>query len=179
MLENFAWDRGILRRVSSNVTTGQPLPDELLTKLVATRYVHYALATTSQILYGTVDMKYHTMKPPFDPTAVWSATVDETTPNQFVPGTHPESEFGHLMSGYDAGYYGYLWSKVYAQDMFSRFAAEGLTNPAVGLAYRRDILAPAREEEPDQEVRAFLGRPMNPLAFYRELGITPPNAARR
>jgi thimet oligopeptidase len=179
MLENFAWDPGILRRVSSNVKTGRPLPDDLIAKLIATRYVHYALATTGQILYGTVDMKYHTMKPPFDPTAVWAATVAQTTPNGFVPGTHPESEFGHLMSGYDAGYYGYLWSKVYAQDMFSRFVAQGLTNPVVGTAYRRDILAPAREEEPDQEVRAFLGRPMSPDAFYRELGIAPPRTAAR
>jgi thimet oligopeptidase len=176
MLENFAWDPAILKRVSSNVTTAQPLPDDLIRKLIATRYVHYALATTSQILYGTVDMKYHTMKPPFDPTTVWAQTVTQTTPNQFVPGTHPESEFGHLMSGYDAGYYGYLWSKVYAQDIFSRFQSQGLLDPAVGMAYRRDILAPAREEEPDQEVRAFLGRPMNPSAFYRELGITAPVA---
>jgi thimet oligopeptidase len=81
------------------------------------------------------------------------------------------------MGGNDAGYYGYLWSKVYAQDMFSRFKAQGLTSPAAGTAYRNDILAPARLEEPDQEVRAFLGRPMNPNAFYQELGISPPTAA--
>lgn len=176
MLENWAWDPGILKRVSSNVTTGQPLPDELIQKMIAARYVHYALLTTTQIEYATVDMKYHTAPPPVDATAVWKATVAQTTPNQFVEGTHPESAFGHLMAGYDAGYYGYLWSKVYAQDMFSRFQAQGLTDPAAGMAYRRDILAPARLEEPDQEVRAFLGRPMNPDAFYRELGITPPAA---
>ncbi len=174
MLENWAWDPGILERVSSNVTTGQPLPDALIQKMIAARYVHYALLTTTQIEYATVDMKYHTAPPPVDATAVWKATVAQTTPNQFVEGTHPESAFGHLMGGYDAGYYGYLWSKVYAQDMFSRFRSQGLTNPAAGMAYRRDILAPARLQEPDQEVRAFLGRPMNPDAFYRELGITPP-----
>ncbi|MDB5043858.1 MAG: hypothetical protein JWN27_4584, partial [Candidatus Eremiobacteraeota bacterium] len=100
--------------------------------------------------------------------------VAATTPNQFVDGTHPQSEFGHLMGGYDAGYYGYLWSKVYAQDMFSRFASQGLTNPKAGLAYRNDILAPARLQEPDREVTHFLGRPMSPNAFYRELGIEPP-----
>ncbi|HTJ26628.1 MAG TPA: M3 family metallopeptidase [Candidatus Limnocylindria bacterium] len=174
MLENWAWNPAILKEVSANVTTGKPLPDELIRKMIAARYVHYALQTTGQILYGTVDMAYHTDKPPVDTTAVWRATVAKTTPNQFVEGTYPQAAFGHLMGGYDAGYYGYLWSKVYAQDMFSRFAAEGLTNPAVGMAYRRDILAPARLEEPDQEVRAFLGRPMSPDAFYKELGITPP-----
>ncbi|HEY6236835.1 MAG TPA: M3 family metallopeptidase, partial [Candidatus Elarobacter sp.] len=179
MLENWAWDPGILQRVSANVTTGQPLPDDLVKKMIAARYVHYALLTTQQILYSTVDMKYHTSKPPIDTTAVWKATVAATTPNGFVDGTHPQSEFGHLMGGYDAGYYGYLWSKVYAQDMFSRFKAQGLTNPVAGAAYRNDILAPARLEEPDQEVRTFLGRPMNPNAFYQELGIAPPQPSQR
>jgi thimet oligopeptidase len=174
MLENWAWDPTILKRVSSNVTTAQPLPDELIQKMIAARYVHYALATTQQILYATVDMEYHTMKPPVDTTAVWKETVARTTPNGFVDGTHPQAGFGHLMGGYDAGYYGYLWSKVYAQDMFSRFRAQGLTSPIAGAAYRKDILAPARAEEPDQEIQAFLGRPMNPAAFYRELGISPP-----
>jgi thimet oligopeptidase len=178
MLENWAWDPGILKRVSANVTTNQPLPDDLIKKMIAARYVHYALLTTQQILYGTVDMKYHTSKPPIDTTAMWKATVAATTPNGFVDGTHPQSEFGHLMGGYDAGYYGYLWSKVYAQDMFSRFKAQGLTSPVAGMAYRNDILAPARLQEPDQEVRTFLGRPMNPNAFYQELGITPPQPQR-
>ena len=177
MLENFAWDPGILKRVSANVETGAPLPDALIEKIVATRYVHYALATTQQILYATVDMAYHTETPPVDTTAVWMRTAAATTPATFVEGTHPQAAFGHLMSGYDAGYYGYLWSLVYAQDIFTRFRADGLTNPAVGAAYRRDILAPARAEEPDQEVRAFLGRPMRPDAFYAELGIAPPAAA--
>ena len=178
MLENWAWDPAILKRVSANVTTGTPLPDDMIQKMIAARYVHYALQTSQQILYATVDMEYHTQKPPVDTTAVWAATVARTTPNQYVPGTHPQSEFGHLMGGYDAGYYGYLWSKVYAQDMFSRFKAQGLTSPAAGMAYRRDILAPARLQEPDAEVRAFLGRPMNPNAFYQELGITPPTSQR-
>ncbi len=179
MLENWAWNPGILKRVSHNVTTGAPLPDDLIAKMIAARYVHYALQTSGQILYATVDMRYHTAKPPIDTTAIWKATVAATTPNQFVEGTHPQSEFGHLMSGYDAGYYGYLWSKVYAQDMFSRFASEGLTNPKAGLAYRNDILAPARLQEPDREVTRFLGRPMTPNAFYRELGIAPPTASAR
>lgn len=177
MLENWAWDPGILKRVSANVTTGRPLPDELIHTMIAARYVHYALQTTTQILYGSVDIEYHSHAPPVDTTALWKATVAKTTPNNFVDGTHPQAGFGHLMGGYDAGYYGYLWSKVYAQDMFSRFASQGLTNPAAGMAYRRDILAPARLEEPDQEVHAFLGRPMSPDAFYKELGITPPEQA--
>ena len=81
--------------------------------------------------------------PPVDTTAVWKATVAATTPNQFVDGTHPQSEFGHLMGGYDAGYYGYLWSKVFAQDMFTVFQRDGLESPAAGMRYRKDIGAEA------------------------------------
>ncbi len=175
MLENWAWDPAILKRVSANVSTGAPLPDELIAKLIATRFVHYALFTTQQAFYATVDMRYHTRRPPFDTTALWKSTLLEMTPGVFVDGTHPQSAFGHIMAGYEAGYYGYLWSKVYAQDLFSRFKSEGLTNPLTGAAYRKDILAPARLEEPDREVTTFLGRPMNPNAFYQELGIAPPH----
>jgi thimet oligopeptidase len=76
------------------------------------------------------------------------------------------------MGGYEAGYYSYLWAKVYAQDMFTAFKTAGLENPAIGARYRNEILAPARSIEPDAEVRNFLGRPMDPSAFYRQLGIT-------
>jgi thimet oligopeptidase len=94
-----------------------------------------------------------------------------------VPGIHPQASFGHLMGGYDAGYYGYLWSKVYAQDMFTAFQQGGLENPAVGMRYRQDILEPARTYDPDVEVEHFLGRPMSPNAFYQEFEQTSPSPA--
>ncbi|MFN2459875.1 MAG: M3 family metallopeptidase [Candidatus Velthaea sp.] len=178
MLENWVWDPGILKEISANVTTGAPLPDDLIAKMIAARYVHYALQTTGQIVYAEVDMAYHSSGPKIDTTDVWRRTVAAMSPNRFTEGTHPQSGFGHLMSGYDAGYYGYLWSKVYAQDMFTAFASAGLENPTVGMRYRTEILAPARTYEPDAEVQAFLGRPMSPDAFYRELGIAPQSAAR-
>ena len=95
------------------------------------------------------------------------------TPFPAIPGTHPEAGFGHIMGGYDAGYYGYLWSRVYAQDIFTRFQREGLLNPTVGMAYRKDILEPGASVEPDVLVQNFLGRPMNPDAFYKDIGISP------
>ncbi|GAC1549487.1 MAG: M3 family metallopeptidase [Candidatus Velthaea sp.] len=173
MLENWVWEPVILKEISANVTTGAPLPDDLIAKMIAARYVHYALATTTQILYATVDMRLHGSGANVDSTAIWKRTVAQVTPFMFVEGTLPQAGFGHLMGGYDAGYYGYLWSKVYAQDMFTQFKSQGLENAALGLQYRAEILGPARTREPDAEVAAFLGRPMNPNAFYRELGIAP------
>jgi thimet oligopeptidase len=168
MLENWVWDPGILKQLSSNVTTGRPLPDDLIAKLRAARYVDDAYVQTRQIMLATIDMRYHTLPPPVDTNAVWHQVAQTETPLGLAPGLHPEASFGHIMSGYDAGYYGYLWSKVYAQDMFTAFERGGLESPLVGARYREDILAPAREREPDAEVDAFLGRPMNPTAFYAE-----------
>ncbi|MBV8364213.1 MAG: Zn-dependent oligopeptidase [Candidatus Eremiobacteraeota bacterium] len=172
MLENFVWQPSILKEISSDVTTGAPLPDDLIAKMTAAKYVDYAYFTTRQIMLAKVDMDYHTMGPNVDTTAVWAKVANEDTPMPMTTGIHPQASFGHLMGGYDAGYYGYLWSKVYAQDMFTAFQRGGLESPIVGMRYRNDILAPARTKEPDAEVAAFLGRPMSPTAFYKEFGIT-------
>jgi thimet oligopeptidase len=172
MLENFVWDPTVLKQISSNVDTGAPLPDDLIAKMIAARYFDEATSTVAQDFYATVDQLYHTLPPPVDTTAVWKATYNARTPGKFVDGVYPQAGFGHLMGGYEAGYYSYLWAKVYAQDMFTAFKKGGLENPAVGARYRNDILAPARSLEPDVEVRNFLGRPMDPSAFYREEGIT-------
>ena len=168
MLENFMWQPAILKEVSSNVSTGAPLPDDLIQKLVAARYVNEAYFTVGQIKLGLIDMTYHTSGPTVDSTAVWADISKRYTPLPMVPGTHPQASFGHLMGGYDAGYYSYLWALVYAQDMFTAFQRGGLENPAVGARYRKDILEPARTLEPDVEVQAFLGRPMNANAFYKQ-----------
>ena len=172
MLENFVWDPAILKQISSNVDTGAPLTDDLIAKMIAARYFDEATAEVGQAFLATIDQRYHTMPPPVDTTAVYKNTLLEMTPSAWVDGIIPQASIGHFMNGYEAQYYGYLWSKVYAQDMFTAFQTGGLENPAVGARYRKDILAPARMIEPDAEVRAFLGRPMDPSTFYRQLGIT-------
>ncbi len=177
MLENFVWQPSVLKQISSNWKTGAPLPDDLIAKMTAAKYVDYAYFTTRQIQYATVDMDYHTMGPHVDTTAVWAKVQSETTPLSMVPGTLPQASFGHLF-GYDAGYYGYLWSLVYAQDMFTAFQKGGIESPVVGARYRTDILQPARTYEPDAEILKFLGRPMSPDAFYAIFGITDPSKSK-
>ncbi|MBV8164374.1 MAG: peptidase, partial [Candidatus Eremiobacteraeota bacterium] len=111
--------------------------------------------------------------PNINVNSTWFDLQKKMTPFSGIPGTYPEAGFDHLMGGYDAGYYGYLWSRVYAQDIFTRFQREGLLNPTVGMAYRKDILEPGASVEPDVLVQNFLGRPMNPDAFYQDIGISP------
>lgn len=172
MLENFMWQPSILKEVSSNVNTGAPLPDDLIKKIIAARYVDQAYFTIGQIKLGMVDMAYHSSGPKVDTTAVWAEISKKYTPLPMASGTHPQAAFGHLF-GYDAGYYSYLWALVYAQDMFTAFQKGGLENPIVGARYRNDILAPARTFEPDVLVRNFLGRPMSSDAFYKQFETSP------
>ncbi len=172
MLENWVWDPTILKRISSNVATGAPMPDDLIAKMRATRLVDQsALSWTRQIALATADMTYHTHDTALAPNQTWAAVYSRTTPIAFPADIHFEANFNHIVgSGYSAGYYGYLWSKVYAQDMFSRFSREGLLNPATGTAYR-DLLANAGLQDADVQVAGFVGHPLDPNPFYATLGI--------
>ena len=89
----------------------------------------------------------------------------------FHEGTYFLASFGHLMGGYDAGYYGYLWSEVFGDDMFSRFEDEGVLSPEVGGEYRREILEPNGTKDAYDMLRAFLGREPDNSTFLKKLGI--------
>jgi thimet oligopeptidase len=176
MLENFTWNSGVLKQISSNVDTGQPMPDALIHNLIAARCVTDRLCSaqsaTSQIMLSDVDLRYHEGGPNVNVDDVWYAVSRADTPIPTPYGAHPAAQFTHLMGGYDAGYYVYLWSLVYAQDMFTAFAPD-LESPTVGMRYRRTILEPARTYSPDVEVTNFLGRPMSPAAFYSGFNHAP------
>ena len=95
----------------------------------------------------------------------------------FPEDTFMLAGFGHLMGGYDAGYYGYLWAEVIGDDMWSRFANEGITSPEVGRDYRRAILEPNGSKPGDELVRDFLGRPYSIDSFLRLRGMPMPAGA--
>ena len=84
--------------------------------------------------------------------------------------THPATSFGHIFAGYQAAYYGYLWSLVYAQDMWSRFE-EAPMDAEVARAYRRAVLEPGGTRDALDMVRDFLGREPNSAAFLKSLGL--------
>jgi thimet oligopeptidase len=178
MLENWVWDPKILASLSGRYDDpSQKLPPELLEKMLAVKNLDVGLKTLRQLLFGSVDMAYHT-RPVDDPTAVWAKHQKEIMLVPATPGTHPEASFGHLM-GYDAGYYGYLWSQVYADDMFSVFEREGLLNPAVGRRYRSEILERGSSRDEQVSLEAFLGRKPSEDAFLRHIGLGPESKGAR
>jgi thimet oligopeptidase len=89
----------------------------------------------------------------------------------YPDGTFMLGGFGHLIDGYDAGYYGYLWAEVIGDDMFGRFAREGVASPSVGAAYRREVLEPNGTRDAEDLVRAFLGREPSNEEFLRLRGM--------
>lgn len=171
MLENWVWDGTVLQSLSGHyLDRTKNLPDELLKKMLAAKNVNSGLVHLRQLLFGSVDQLYHG-KPPADTTAAYARLSKDVAMIPTSDGTHPEASFGHLM-GYDAGYYGYLWSKVYAEDMFSRFKEEGVLNSVLGRRYRTEILERGSSRDEMDSLKAFLGREPNEDAFMESIGLT-------
>jgi thimet oligopeptidase len=171
MLENWMWEPAVLARVSKHYETGKPLPDSLIKRMLALKHFRDGFNGTSQAFYAAYDLALHSGNPAADPLGLWNKLSTELEAIPEMEGNLGPAGFGHLMSGYDAGYYGYLWSKVYAQDLYTRFAKEGPMNPRTGRAYREIIVSPAATQEPDTALQRFLGRPLSYDAFFAEMGI--------
>jgi thimet oligopeptidase len=141
--------------------------------MYAAKNVGSGLSALGQVFYGVYAL---TLYDDFDPngekstTQVWDDLYKKITFYEPVEGTHREAAFGHL-NGYGSGYYGYMWSKVFAQDMFSRFEEEGVLNPEVGKNYRDMVLARGGTREEMEMLREFLGREPNQDAFVKSLGL--------
>lgn len=170
MLENWVWDAEVLKSLSGHYKDrSKKLPRELLDSMLAAKHADAGLIHLRQLLFGSVDFLYHT-DAPGDTTSAYARLMREIALIPMSPGTHPEAGFGHLM-GYDAGYYGYLWSKVYAEDMASEFRKEGFLNPLVGRRYRAEILEKGSSRDEMESIKAFLGREPNEDAFLESIGL--------
>ncbi|MCB0403411.1 MAG: Zn-dependent oligopeptidase [Bdellovibrionales bacterium] len=171
MLENWVWNKASLSKLSGHyLRPSETLPDELLDSLLKAKLADAGILYLRQLFFGMLDMTYHTSAS-VNSTAIYEKLQKEIMLIAMPPGTQPQASFGHLMGGYDAGYYGYLWSEVFAQDMFTRFENEGLLNPATGADYRHWILEKGGTQDPSDLIRGFLGREPNNLAFLRSLGL--------
>jgi thimet oligopeptidase len=89
---------------------------------------------------------------------------------KYVEGTHMQASFDHLV-GYAAGYYGYMWSKVYAEDLFSVFEKEGILNEKTGNRYRDEIISKGSTMDDMEMIKKFLNREPNQDAFLKSMGL--------
>lgn len=170
MLEHWVWDVDILQSFSRHYATGEPLPEATIRAMVGAKTLNSGVFYLRQLFFATLDLTYHS--PGFDgDTTATTRELHDITGFPYIEGTHFQSGFGHLF-GYDAGYYGYLWSHVFGDDMFTRFEAAGLMNETIGAEYRSRILEPGGAVDGDEMVRNFLGREPNNAAFLRGIGLS-------
>jgi len=180
MLENWCWEKEPLTEMSGHYKDGSAIPDELLDKLIASNKANAGIFNLRQILLGTFDQTIHTgaasadaaSDAGVDTAAVFSDLGAQIMGIPATPGTNMAASFGHLAGGYDAQYYGYMWSEVFSMDMFtSRFKAEGVMSSSVGGDYRRYILKPGGSIDAAEMLRNFLGREPKSDAFLKSKGL--------
>ena len=169
IMEHWTWEPSVLARFARHHATGDPIPDDLVQDMLRARWVDIGIKLALQTFYGQVDLALHGEPGAVDPDEALRRTY-AVTGLPYPEGTFMLGGFGHLMD-YDAGYFGYLWAEVIGDDMFGRFAREGVTSPAVGADYRREILEPNGTRDADDLVRSFLGRDPNNEEFLRLRGM--------
>lgn len=172
MLENWAWEGKILDRLSGHYTDSkQKLPPQMLNQLLKLRDYQQGYFYTRQLMLALTDMTYHTSNEKLNTAAIYDGLYKQLLGVEPVPNGHFPAGFGHLMGGYDAGYYGYLWSLVYATDMYTAFQKTSPLDASTGDRYRRVILERGNMEDADVLLTRFLKRPSNNQAFFKKLGI--------
>jgi thimet oligopeptidase len=169
IMQHWIWRADVLSTFARHHETGEPIPERLVDQLVAARRLNVAIDKLRQMTFGMLDQELHGPAAEKDLDEIlhrtWKITLFPRLEGTFYPAS-----FGHLF-GYDAGYYGYLWSEVYGDDMFSRFEEEGVLSPEVGGAYRREILEPGGTRSGLEHLTAFLGREPAADAFLRNIGV--------
>src|SRR5581483_1332094 len=135
MLEHWVWQPKVVASFSRHVETGAPLPDDLLAAMIAAKNLSSAVMCARQLYLAEMDFAFHSGGPDKDTTALCH-DLHRVSGFEPIEGTYYQAGFGHLF-GYDAGYYGYKWSEVFADDMFTRFEAADPMDEAIGLEYRR------------------------------------------
>lgn len=173
IFENWAWNYDAVKLFAKHYETREVMPEELFNKMLAAKNVGSGMNASRQVFLGTYDLTLHDE---YDPNGDKSTTdvlmvlQNAIMATPYEDGTHFQAAFGHL-NGYGSSYYGYMWSLVYAQDMFSIFSENGILDKTTGLRYRDIILAKGSSEEPLDLVKEFLQRDPNSEAFLKDLGL--------
>ena len=174
-LENWCWQPEALAFISGHYETGEPLPQELLDKMLAAKNFQSAMQMLRQVEFSMFDFKMHAQYNPEKGNEI-QQVVDQVRKEVAVIKA-PEfnrfqHSFGHIFSGgYAAGYYSYKWAEVLSADAFSRFEEEGIFNPQVGQDFLNNILEKGGSDEPANLFSAFRGRAPSIDALLRHSGI--------
>ena len=173
--ENWTWERESLDRFARHWETGACMPEELKDKMLAARNYGAASFFMRQLCFGKLDLELHTNTERYLDRDV--EEVDrEVLADYRVPMTEQANSmlraFSHIFDGgYESGYYSYKWAEMLEADAFSRFAKEGIFNPATGRDFRRCILSQGNSRPAADLFREFMQRDPDPAALLRRCDI--------
>lgn len=173
-MENYAVEKEFLRTFAFHYKTGEPMPDELIDKVIASRNFNVAMSCLRQVSLGLLDMAYYTQRDeftddiiPFEKKAWAKAIIDEQ-----LPETCMTTQFSHIMAGgYAAGYYSYKWAEVLDADAFSMFKKNGIFNRETAWSFRDNILSRGGTEHPMILYKRFRGQEPTIDALLERNGI--------
>ena len=173
-MENFAIEKEFLRTFAFHYQTGEPIPDELIARIIKSRNYNVAYACLRQVSFGLLDMAYYTKKDeftddiiPFEKKAWKKAMVTEQ-----LPDTCMTVQFSHIMAGgYAAGYYSYKWAEVLDADAFAVFKKHGIFDQNTAQSFRDNILSKGGTENPMALYKKFKGGEPTIDALLKRNGI--------
>lgn len=175
MLEFWTWSKDELKQLSSHYETGEPIPDSLINQLIKSKHVNTGLFNLRQLHFALFDMYLHTIDnqkdiDALDLTKVWNELPEEISliSNGGV-SNKGYATFGHIAGGYESGYYGYLYSQVFATDIYYTHFKSDPMNVQNGLRYRDVILKNGGSKEILDILEELLGREPNSNAFLEEI----------
>ena len=174
IMENWATEKEFLDLWAVHYQTGEPIPAEVVDRIVAAQNYLAAYSNVRQLSFGMTDMAWHTITEPFEGD-VEQFEVASMAPTQVlpvVPGTAMAPAFGHIFSGgYAAGYYGYKWAEVLEADAFSLFKEKGIFNREVSGSFRENILSKGGTEHPMELYVRFRGHKPETRALIEKMGL--------
>jgi Zn-dependent oligopeptidase len=164
IMEHWVWKVECLKKISRHIETGKSLSEEMCEKLNSSKNIGASLLALRQVSFGLADQHLHGED--FNDSLNDVEQISQEVTNINYPNdTNHLPAFGHLLGGYDAAYYGYLWAEIIGDDMFSRFENEGVLSNSVGVEYKNKILKPGGTISAEIMVKNFLGRKWNDEAF--------------
>ena len=173
-MENFSLEREFLNTFAFHYKTGEPMPDELIQRVIDSRNFNVAGACLRQVSFGLLDMAYYTKRDEFTADIIpfeKEAWKDAIIGNQ-LPDTCMTVQFSHIMAGgYSAGYYSYKWAEVLDADTFAVFKKEGIFNPDTAQRFRDCILSKGGTQHPMTLYKNFKGAEPSIDALLERNGI--------
>lgn len=174
ILENWAVEKEYLDLWAVHYQTGEPIPAELVEKIVAAQNYLAAYANVRQLQFGITDMAWHSLTEPFEGDVI-DFEVAASASTQILPvveGTAMAPSFSHIFAGgYAAGYYGYKWAEVLDADAFSLFKQEGIFNREVAASFRKNILSKGSTEHPMKLYVDFRGHKPETKALIDRMNL--------